>query len=59
MNEMKEILEKIAKEESWMDSEEDFNPYDMSGGNFDDAFWGGEDAGRISLARDLLERFFS
>lgn len=34
--------------------DEDFNPMDYFGGNFDDTFNGGESHGRASLAKELL-----
>jgi hypothetical protein len=36
-------------------SEEDFNAYDSSGGNFDDAYQIGVDDGEIYLARHILD----
>jgi hypothetical protein len=33
----------------------DFNPYDWSGGNFDDAWYSGADDGRCDLAREILD----
>lgn len=36
-------------------SEEDFNVYDSSGGNFDDAYQIGIDDGEIYLARHILD----
>jgi hypothetical protein len=57
MSELKGYLEKIAKKESWQDSI-DFNVYDFSGGNYDDAYYGGCDTGEILLARELLAKFF-
>lgn len=55
MNEkIKELLEKLAKRDCWSDSPEDFNPMDFSGGNFDDAYFGGVEDGKAELARALL-----
>ncbi len=54
---IKEYLEKIASQKAVQD-EEDFNPQDYCGGNYDDAFALGEDDGEIFLARALLEKFF-
>jgi hypothetical protein len=56
--EMREMLEKIAGEKAWND-DEDFCVDDYAGGNEDDAFYGGERAGEIHLARRLLEMFGS
>jgi hypothetical protein len=54
MNEkIKEMLEKLAKRKCWSDTE-DFNPMDMSGGNFDDAYFGGHADGQAELAQDIL-----
>jgi len=52
-----EIVEKlkgIADKKAWSD-DEDFMPDDYAGGNIDDAYYGGENDGRISLAREILE----
>ena len=54
--EMKEFLSKIAARECW-DDDGDFNPCDYSGGNFDDAYYGGVSSGKVKLARSLLEMF--
>ncbi len=54
---IKEYLEKIARQKACQD-EEDFNPQDYAGGNYDDAFALGEDDGEIFLARALLDKFF-
>ena len=53
--ELKQKLVKIAREECFIDNEdEDVLVYDISGSNVDDAFDLGEDQGRILLARDIL-----
>ena len=50
-----ERLKKAARRETWDDDEsEDFNPCDRSGGNFDDAYFGGQEDGETHLARDIL-----
>ena len=54
---MKEYLEKIARKDLATDDEE-FDPQDWCGGNFDDAFEMGTQAGEIMLARELLEKYF-
>ena len=41
---------------TWDDAEE-FNPCDKSGGNFDDAYEGGKEAGRAELAREIMAAF--
>ena len=53
--ELKQKLVKIAREECFIDNEdEDILVYDISGSNVDDAFDIGEDQGRILLAREIL-----
>jgi len=54
--ELKKELEKIARRECWSD-DEDFNPFEYSGGNYDDAYYGGVNDGIVSLARRLLKEF--
>lgn len=50
-----ERLKKAARRETWDDDEsEDFNPDDYSGGNFDDAYFGGQKDGETHLAREIL-----
>lgn len=57
MNEqMKMKLEKLASETAWSD-DEDFCTDDYAAGNVDDAYYGGERAGEINLARALLKEF--
>ncbi len=46
---------KLASDEARAD-DEDFNPADWSGGNFDDAHSMGVDDGYIYLARDIISR---
>lgn len=41
--------------EDYEEISEDFNAYEMSGGNFDDAFWQGYEQGSAQLAVDLLQ----
>lgn len=48
-----ESLKTLARRECW-DEDEDFNPSDMSGGNFDDAYAGGQSDGETLLAREVL-----
>ena len=52
--EMLEKLKKLAFTEAACDYE-DFNPYDVSGGNFDDAYYAGCTDGEILLAREVLK----
>lgn len=49
-------LESIAEKNACGDRE-DFNAYDYSGGNYDDAYEVGVDDGEIFLARQLLDSF--
>lgn len=55
--ELKAYLEEIAAEGCWADEDDYVNPFENSGGNFDDAYYGGIDTGRVTLARRLLEKF--
>lgn len=53
----KEILSRLvslAQESAWTDGEE-FSPVEQSGGNYDDAYDGGYNAGKIHLARWILD----
>ena len=50
-------LEELAKKEIWTD-DDDYNPCEYSGYNFDDAFRGGREAGEVELARELLREWF-
>lgn len=57
MNEaMKEKLKKLAARDCWIHAD-DFNAYDYSGGNYDDAYYGGRSDGEAILARELLAEF--
>lgn len=51
-------LKDLAKRRTWQDGAdedgEDMNAMDYSGGNFDDAYAGGERAGATDLARMIL-----
>ena len=53
--EMVERLKGIAKNEICNTDDDDFDPRDFSGGNFDDTYWGGREDGRTVLAREVLE----
>lgn len=41
--------------ENYEELDEDFNAYDSSGGNFDDAFWQGSEYGSSLFALELLQ----
>ena len=48
-------LKLLARRKMWSeDEDEDFNPYDMSGGNFDDCYEGGRRDGEVDMAREIL-----
>ena len=53
MNVLIKKLEKLSVRECWSD-EDDFNPMEMSGANYDDAYFAGCDDGETILARELL-----
>lgn len=58
MNISQTILEdliKLAKQTASSD-EEDFNVYDICGGNYDDAYYAGTSDGEILLARNILRQ---
>jgi hypothetical protein len=59
MNEqMKELLERLAKRKCWFDDDkDDVIVEDYAGGNVDDAYNGGYHAGQTRLARELLSVF--
>jgi len=52
---LKERLISLAKDEAKKSDNEDFNVYDWSGGNVDDAFEMGLDEGYTLLAREILD----
>ncbi len=54
LQKIKDVLIELAKFKTWSEND-DFNPCDFSGGNFDDAFYGGNADGRTELAREILE----
>lgn len=54
--ELKAKLEKLAVKNCWSD-EEGFSAHDNSGGQTDDAYYGGCSDGEILLARELLKEF--
>lgn len=45
-------IQKRANRGTWSELD-DFNPCDSSGGNFDDAYYGGQDDGETEAAREL------
>lgn len=47
------LIEKTANYSTRTDDNEDFNPSDASGGNFDDAYQIGLEDGEINFAREL------
>lgn len=53
--ELLKFLEKLAAKTAAADDEE-FNAYDYSGGNFDDAYSTGCSDGQIYLARSILKK---
>lgn len=55
---IKEFLQQLSKSNAWFDDDE-FMPHEFSGGNFDDAYYGGVNDGKIELARELIERFYN
>lgn len=58
MNMIQEIQETISEFEEVTESE-DFNPYDASGGNFDDAYEMGLDHGRAYGKLSILKLFLN
>lgn len=53
-----EDFKKLAKKTtSKEDCPDDWNPYEISGGNFDDAYWVGYDDAEIENARFILDLF--
>lgn len=48
------MLKELANKKAWTD-DEDVNIDDYAGGNIDDAYYGGERAGKINLAREILD----
>ena len=47
------LIEKTAEYKTRTDDNEDFNPMDYSGGNFDDCYQLGCSDGEINFAREL------
>ena len=44
----------LRKFTTWSE-EGDFNPMELSGSNFDDAYWNGFNDGKIDLAKEILK----
>lgn len=55
--ELKLYLEKVAKNTIGQD-DEDFMVNDYAGGNIDDAYELGVNAGEVIFARELVKKFF-
>ncbi len=57
MSMLKELISEISAvaEGEVYHEDEEFNAYDMSGGNYDDAYALGVRAGRAELARELMD----
>lgn len=53
--ELIESLKKDARRGTWMEDPEGFDPMGCSGGNYDDAYYGGEADGQTNMARFILE----
>lgn len=53
-----ELWAKLKKQasEGLPHEDADFTSYDQYGGNMDDAYWGGMDAGECSLANDIVTK---
>lgn len=51
---IKKYLEEVSESGCWSDND-DFDVYDYSGDNFDDAFSGGITEGEVQQARFLLK----
>lgn len=47
-------IREVSTDTCWTD-ESDFCPQDFSGGNFDDAYAGGVEAGKVIFTRELLK----
>lgn len=57
-NEQTEQLMVLAKQQTSTESAcDDWNPYDISGGNFDDAYYTGVNDADIENARFILDLF--
>ena len=60
IEELKQYLNNIIENNSWREEEEiqdDWNPMDASGGNFDDAYYLGKEMGYYMCAKRLLEEY--
>ncbi len=54
MEEIKKELQELSTRKTWED-EEEFDVNGFSGGNIDDAYYGGQKDGETNLAKRLLE----
>lgn len=55
IEELKAYLIEKTKGQALLSEQDDFNPNDASGGNFDDAYQLGCDDGELIAWRDILE----
>jgi hypothetical protein len=46
---------KLSVKDTIPHEDEEFNAYDWCGGNFDDAYWQGVEAGEVEFAKGLLQ----
>ena len=58
MEELVKMLKGLAKQDMRSDND-DFNPMDASGGNYDDAYSMGLEDGVVFLARRIIKEFFN
>ncbi len=54
LDKIKELIAGIPAPENYHE-DDDFNPMDSSGGNFDDAYYMGKEEGRSQLAQQIRE----
>lgn len=54
--ELIDMLKEYAKDVCLDDNDEDFNPGDQCGGNYDDCYSRGRDDGAVFLAREILDQ---
>lgn len=54
-----ERLKRLAQRETWTENAEKdgelMNPSEYSGGNFDDAYYGGQSDGETEMAQEVLD----
>lgn len=58
MEELVKMLKGLAKQDMRSDND-DFNPMDASGDNYDDAYSMGLEDGVVFLARRIIKEFFN